>query len=151
MNQLFITTLLLVATLSACAQRGDVLAEPSAVPKMAVAEPEKVYTYVEQMPQLPGGGGQQAIGMELLKRLMRQPLPPIDLRQQYSGSAMVYFEVNSTGKVQHVKLLRATGSASVDSALVTVTKKLPRFTPGYQNGKPVTVSFMMPFSCIKPQ
>jgi protein TonB len=151
MNQLFITTLLLVATLSACAQRGDVLAEQSATPKMAAAESEKVYTYVEQMPQLPGGGGQQAIGMELLKRLMRQPLPSIDLRQQYSGSAMVYFEVNSTGTVQHVKLLRATGSASVDSALVIVTKKLPRFTPGYQNGKPVTVSFTMPFSCIKPQ
>jgi TonB family protein len=115
------------------------------------APAKKVYTYVEQMPQLPGCGGQRAISMELLKRLMQQPLSIIDLRQQYTGSAMVYFEVNSTGTVQHVKLLRATGSASVDSALVTVTKKLPRFTPGYQNGKPVTVSFTMPFSCIKPQ
>jgi protein TonB len=115
-----------------------------------VAPAEKVYTYVEQMPQLPGGG-QQSIGMELLKRLMQQPLPPIDLRQQYTGSAMIYFEVNSTGRVQHVKLLRATGSASVDRALITVTKKLPRFIPGYQNGKPVTVSFTVPFSCIKPQ
>jgi protein TonB len=139
---------LLTAALSACAQQEAPAPPVAAQPKLA---PERVYTYVEQMPQLPGGGGEQAIGMELLKRLMRQPLPPIDLRQQYSGSATVYFEVNSTGTVRHVKLLRATGSASVDSALVTVTKKLPRFIPGYQNGKPVTVSFTIPFSCIKPQ
>jgi len=147
MNRLTATVWLLTLALSACAQ------QKAPAPPVAVRQkpaPKKVYTFVEQMPQLPGGG-EQAIGMELLKRLMRQPLPPIDLRQQYSGSATVYFEVNSTGTVRHVKLLRATGSASVDSALVTVTKKLPRFIPGYQNGKPVTVSFTIPFSCIKPQ
>lgn len=148
MNRLTAIVWLLTAALSGCAQQ-EAPAPPAAVRQKPT--PEKVYTYVEQMPQLPGGGGQQAIGMELLKRLMRQPLPPIDLRQQYTGSATVYFEVNSTGTVQHVKLLRATGSASVDSALVTVTKKLPRFIPGYQNGKPVTVSLTMPFSCINPQ
>lgn len=108
----------------------------------------QVYTFVEQMPQLPGGGGQQRIAMELMKRV---GYPAIDLRKQYTGSATVYFEVSPSGAVQHIKLLRATGSASVDSALVTAAKKLPRFTPGYQNGKPVTVSFTMPFSCIKPQ
>ncbi len=148
MNPLVIPALLLTLALSACAQQETPKPPVASTPGPAL---EKVYTYVEQMPQLPGGGGMRSIGIELLKRLMQQPLPPIDLRQQYSGSAMVYFEVNSTGTVQHVKLLRATGSASVDSALVTVTKKLPRFTPGYQNGKPVTVSFTMPFSCIKPQ
>jgi protein TonB len=148
MNRFTITVWLLTVALGAYGQQKYPKSLVAAKPK---PEPEKVYTYVEQMPQLPGGGGQQSLGMELLKRLMQQKMPPIDLRQQYSGSATVYFEVNSTGTVQHVKLLRATGSASVDSALVTVTKKLPRFTPGYQNGKPVTVSFTMPFSCIKPQ
>lgn len=148
MNRLTATAWLLALALSACAQQESPKPPVAGTPKPA---PEKVYTFVEQMPQLPGGSGQQRIGMELLKRLMQQPLPPIDLRQQYTGSATVYFEVNSMGTVQHVKLLRATGSASVDSALVTVTKKLPRFTPGYQNGKPVTVSFTIPFSCIKPQ
>jgi protein TonB len=108
-----------------------------------------VYTYVEQMPQLPGGGGgQQRIAMELMKRV---GYPPIDLSKQYTGSATVYFEVSPSGAVQHVKLLRATGSASVDSALIAATKKLPLFLPGYQNGKPVTVGFTMPFSCFKPQ
>jgi hypothetical protein len=37
------------------------------------AEAKKVYTYVEQMPQLPGGGRQQATAMQLMKpRIQRQ-------------------------------------------------------------------------------
>lgn len=148
MSRLTTTAWLLAMALSACAQQEAPKPPVAGTPKPT---PEKVYAYVEQMPQLPGGGGQQAIAMELMKRLMRQEMPPIDLRQQYSGSATVYFEVSSTGTVRHVQLLRATGSASVDSALVTVTKKLPRFIPGHQDGKPVTVSFTIPFSCIKPQ
>ena len=144
MNRLTITVWLLAAILGACGQqRAPILA--AAKPK---PEPEKVYTYVEQMPQLSGGGGQQRISMELMKRV---GYPTIDLREQYTGSAAIYFEVSPLGAVQHIKLLRATGSASVDSALVTAAKKLPRFIPGYQNGKPVTVSFTMPFSCLKPQ
>jgi protein TonB len=145
MNRLTITIWLLATALSACGQQ-----EAPRLPITAKSkpEPEKVYTYVEQMPELPGGGGQQRIAMELMKRV---GYPIIDLREHYTGSASIYFEVSPSGAVQHIKLLRATGSSSVDSALVTAAKKLPHFIPGYQNGKPVTVSFIIPFSCLKPQ
>jgi hypothetical protein len=52
--------------LSACAQQ-EAPAPPVAARQKPA--PEKVYTYVEQMPQLPGGGGQQAIANEILKRV----------------------------------------------------------------------------------
>ena len=108
----------------------------------------RVYTYVEQMPQLPRGGGMGAVVMELQRRVR---WPAIDLRKQYNSRATVYLEVNSAGTVQHVKLLRTTGSASLDSAFTAAAKALPRFTPGYQNGQPVTVSLTVPFGCIKLQ
>ena len=119
--------------------------------RLALAQQQpapRVYTFVEQMPQLPGGGGVQRIWNEFQKRLR---FPAIDLRQQYNGSATVYLEVSPSGMVQHVKLLRVTGSAAMDSALVTAAKELPLFTPGYQNGRPVTVSLTLPIACLKPQ
>lgn len=101
------------------------------------------------MPQLPGGNGMQHIVNEFQRRLR---FPLIDFsREQYSGHTAVYLEVNPTGAVQHVKLLRATGSIAMDSALTAAAKALPRFTPGYQGGKPVTVSLTIVFSCLKPQ
>jgi protein TonB len=131
--------------LSACAQQEAPRLPVASTPKPA---PEKVYTFVEQMPQLPGGCGTQRIWNEFQKRLR---FPAIDLRQQYNGSATVYLEISPSGVVQHVKLLRFTGSAAMDSALTTAAKALPRFTPGYQNGRPVTVSITLPIACLKPQ
>jgi protein TonB len=108
----------------------------------------RVYTYVEQMPQLPRGGGMGAVVMELQRRVR---WPEADLRKQYNSRATVYLEVSPTGTVQNVKLLRTTGLVSLDSAFTTAAKALPRFTPGYQNGQPVTVSLVVPFGCIKLQ
>jgi len=108
----------------------------------------RVYTYVEHMPQLPGGGGMGAVTMALLKHVR---WPVADLSQQCTGRALIYLEVNPSGAVQHVKLLRATGSAALDSALTTAAKLLPHFTPGHQNNLPVTVSMTLLINCIKPQ
>lgn len=109
----------------------------------------RVYTYVEQMPQLPGRGGTGSVAMELLKRAR---IPAVNFnREEYSGKATVYLEISPTGTVQRVKLLRGTGAAGVDSALVTAAKSLPRFTPGRQYGQPVTVRLTVAFSCIKLQ
>nr|GFB54456.1 hypothetical protein [Tanacetum cinerariifolium] len=50
----------------------------AAAPVAEVVE-DKVYTYVEQMPQLPGGGGQQAI-VNAIQKAFRYPA--VDLRNQ---------------------------------------------------------------------
>jgi TonB family protein len=106
----------------------------------------RVYTYVEQMPELPSGG-MATIVTELFKRFK---LPKQAIEENY-GRAMIYFEVDPIGAVQHTRLLHSSGSVSLDKALLAATKALPRFTPGHQHGQPVTVSITLPISCIKPQ
>ena len=62
-----------------------------------------VYTYVEQMPQLPQGGGQQAICLEILKRLH---YPTFDTREQLPDSSVrIAFTVATDGTLQDAKLL----------------------------------------------
>lgn len=138
MNRLTITVWLLTAALSACGQQK---ASRSLVAAMPKPEPEKVYTYVEQMPQLPGGGGQQAIGNEIMKRLR-----PFGKIEPSCYRVNVYFEVDSTGAVQHARILHTSESSVIDSAALKAVRSLPKLRPGYQQGRPVTVSLTMPFT-----
>nr|GFC22804.1 hypothetical protein [Tanacetum cinerariifolium] len=94
---------------------------------------EKVYTYVEQMPQLPGGGRQQAIANDFFKRLN---LPKSAIEQGYNRSA-VFFEVGSDGLVRHVRIVHSSNSPALDSAILATVRSFPRFIPGRQNGKAV--------------
>jgi protein TonB len=104
------------------------------------ASAEKVYTYVEQMPQLPGGGGMPQIMAAIAKRMrLSGKIEPSCYR------TMVYFEVSPAGVVRHAKVTTASQSPAVDAALLRAVRSLPTLRPGYQQGKPVTVSFTMPF------
>jgi outer membrane biosynthesis protein TonB len=137
MNRLTATAWLLALALSACAQQEAPKPPVAARPKPA---PEKVYTYVEQMPQLPGGGGMQAIAGEVLKRLKLLPgrVEPSCYR------VLAYFEVSPTGLIQHARLVRASQSAIIDSSLLAAIRSLPTLYPGYQQGRPVTVGLTIP-------
>lgn len=84
---------------------------------------------------------------EFQKRL-RFPLQAIE---EGYGRAMIYFEVTSTGTVQHARLLHSSGSASLDKALLAAARALPRLMLGRQHGQPVTVSLTLPITCLKTQ
>ncbi|MDQ2771181.1 MAG: energy transducer TonB, partial [Bacteroidota bacterium] len=100
-------------------------------------------TYVEQMPQLPSGGGDAAIWQVIMQNLR---LP----RGSDGGSAVVEFVVTPTGVISKVQLRRAT-SAALGAAVVAATQQLPRLVPGRQAGQRVPVRMVIPFSCIKTQ
>lgn len=144
MRLLLILVSALASILSAHAQQKASTLPTANKPKPAS---EKVYTYVEQMPQLPGGGGQQAIANDFFKRLN---LPKSAIEQGYNRSA-VFFEVGSDGLVRHVRIVHSSNSPALDSAILATVRSFPRFIPGRQNGKAVAVSFTMPIACIKPQ
>lgn len=102
----------------------------------------KVYTYVEQMPQLPGGGGNGAIVNAIQKAVK---YPPLALRNQVEGRIFVSFTVNSQGDVSDVKVVKGLGSG-LDEETVRAVKTLPKFIPGKQNGRAVSVSFTVPIT-----
>ena len=102
----------------------------------------KVYTYVEQMPQLPGGGGNGAIVAAIQKA---SKYPSLALRNQVEGRIFVSFTVNAQGDVSDVKVVKGLGSG-LDEETIRAVKTLPKFIPGKQNGRAVSVSFTVPIT-----
>lgn len=102
----------------------------------------KVYTYVEQMPTLPGGGGNSAIVAAIQKA---SKYPPLALRNQVEGRIFVSFTVNAQGDVSDVKVVKGLGSG-LDEETIRAVKTLPKFIPGKQNGRAVSVSFTVPIT-----
>ena len=102
----------------------------------------KVYTYVEQMPELPGGGGQPAIVAAIQKAVK---YPPLALRNQVEGRIFASFTVNAQGDVSDVKIVKGLGSG-LDEETIRAIKTLPKFRPGKQNGRAVSVSFTVPIT-----
>lgn len=113
------------------------LARPAAA--QTTPAPNAIYTYVEQMPELPGGGGAGAIRAAILKNL-KYPAPPTPTTL---GTAFVRFVVTATGEVANPTILKGV-SADFDAAVLAAVRQLPRFVPGKQNGRAVSVSETIP-------
>ena len=102
--------------------------------------PGKVYTYVEQMPSLPGGGGSAAIVTAIQAHLA---YPRVAAASRKNGRVFVSFVVTSQGAVEAVKILKGL-SPDYDAAVVAAVRQLPTFLPGRQGGKPINVSYTVP-------
>lgn len=107
---------------------------------VAAQEEKKVYTYVEQMPQLPGGGGQGAILAAIQKNFR---YPPDALRDHVGGRIFLQFVVGTAGQVEDAKVIKGL-TPSTDAAALDAVRRLPAFVPGKQNGRAVAVSFTIP-------
>ncbi|GAB3637081.1 hypothetical protein GCM10027422_26710 [Hymenobacter arcticus] len=116
-------------------------------PKQPAADAgEKVYTYVEQMPSLPGQPGMGAIVMAIQQNLLRTvanitPMP--------EGKIFASFIVGADGSVRDTKIVKGLDPA-YDAAVLAAIQQLPRFVPGKQSGTNVAVSFTVPIQ-LKPQ
>jgi TonB family protein len=112
---------------------------PPAPPQLTTSSGQKVYTYVEQMPQLPGGGGLQAITKQILDNFV---YPAGEHKQ---GRLFASFTVAATGDVADVRIIKGLATA-YDEATLAAIRKLPRFVPGKQSGQPVAVNFTVPIT-----
>jgi len=108
--------------------------------KVITAEPEKptVFNHVEVMPEFPGGDG------ALLKWLQDNiQYPTIAQEQGIQGTVHLRFVVQPDGSVANVEVVKGL-DPSCDREAVAKVKKLPKFTPGKQNGNPVYVYYQVP-------
>ena len=101
---------------------------------------EEVFTVVEQMPQFPGG---EAALMKFLQSHINYP--PMAAENGVQGKVVVQFVVDKTGRVGEVKVVRSVDK-DLDREAARVCKSLPKFTPGRQNGHPVSVWYTLPVS-----
>lgn len=108
--------------------------------------PVQMYTYVEQMPQLPGGGGIPAIVSEIQKRT-RYPVINASTPMRYSGIKYTFI-VDTTGKVRDAARVESSDNPAVDQAIIDAVHSLPKLSPGRQAGQTVPVRFTLASSCI---
>ena len=100
-------------------------------------ESETVLTYATEMPSFPGGDSQR---LKFLSKNIRYPQQASENGVQ--GTVFVSFVVKKDGSLSDIKTLRGIGGGC-DEEAIRVVKKMPRWNPGYQNGKKVSVLFNM--------
>ncbi len=98
----------------------------------------KVYTFVEQMPEFPGGED------EMRKYLAQNVVYPVVAQENgISGTVFITFVVGIDGTISQVKVARGFDKYC-DEEAVRVVKEMPHWKPGRQNGKPVYVQYTVP-------
>ncbi|RLD38720.1 MAG: energy transducer TonB [Bacteroidetes bacterium] len=101
-------------------------------------EEEQIFLVVENMPEFPGG---EAAMYKFIGKNIEYPR--MAKESGISGRVYVTFVVERDGSVTDVKILRGIGGGC-DEEAVRVIKKMPRWSPGKQRGKPVRVQYRMP-------
>ena len=101
---------------------------------------DKVLEKAEVMPEYPGGD--QAM-MDFVAKNVQYPQEARD--KGISGRVLVSFIVEKDGSIADVKVVKGIGGGC-DEEAVRVVKAMPKWKPGKDKGKPVRVSYMMPFT-----
>lgn len=120
--------------------------DPSEEAKVAVnpkSDGKPIFTVVEEMPSYPGGEA------ELRKFLAYNLSVPADARKAgIHGTVYATFLVKEDGTVTDAKIIRGIGQ-SCDNEVLRVISLMPKWYPGKQNGRPVSVQFNMPVNFEK--
>lgn len=99
---------------------------------------DDVYEVVEKMPKFPGGGA------ELMKYLSSNIKYPVEAHKAgIQGRVVVSFVVNKDGTVKDAKIVRSVDK-SIDAEALRVISAMPKWQPGYQDGKAVSVRYTVP-------
>jgi protein TonB len=110
----------------------------AAEPTVVEEEKPQIFTYVEQMPDFPGG---QTELMKYLQKNLRYP--PAARENGIEGRVVLQFVVDEQGRISDIQTLRDIGGGCADEA-TRVVKSMPPWKPGKQNGNPVKVYFKLP-------
>ena len=101
---------------------------------------DKVLEKAEVMPEYPGGD--QAM-MDFVAKNVQYPQEARD--KEISGRVLVSFVIEKDGSIADVKVVKGIGGGC-DEEAVRVVKAMPKWKPGKDKGKPLRVSYMMPFT-----
>ena len=99
---------------------------------------QKIFDVVEQQPQFPGG--QSALLSWLSQNIH---YPPVAEENGIQGRVVVSFVVEPDGSISNVQVVRGV-DPSLDKEAVRVTKAMPKWQPGKQNGQAVRVKYNLP-------
>lgn len=101
-------------------------------------QPERVYEFVEQMPEFPGG---MAALFEYVGVNIHYPQAALD--SSIEGVVYLKFIVREDGSISNITILRDIGAGCGEEA-VRVVGSMPKWLPAKQNDKPVAVFYKLP-------
>lgn len=101
-------------------------------------EAPQIFVVVEKMPEFPGG-------INALRKHIAKSInyPAVARENDIQGTVYIKFVVTSKGLVDKVTLARGVDPL-LDEEALRVVKELPKFTPGQQGGKNVSVWYSVP-------
>ena len=115
-----------------------VISEPKSEGTSAAAESEPLKEVVpDKQPQFPGGA--QA-WLAFLSRYLQAPEP---LESGEKRTVLIRFYVAEDGSITNFQVVRSAGAA-FDNEVIRVLRKMPKWAPAMQGGRPVPVSFTQP-------
>jgi protein TonB len=96
---------------------------------------------VDFMPEYPGGN-------EAFQKFMQRNLKqPEDMEEHQKVLVMAKFVVNKEGDITDIDIIK-NGRKDLDEEVVRVIKKMPKWKPGIQNGRKVSVYFKLPVTFV---
>ena len=112
----------------------------SDVKQVVEADPNQIFTSVEQVPEF--AGGLEKFGAYLSKNIR---YPAVARENNVQGRVICTFVVERDGSLTDIKVVRGIGSGC-DEEAIRVLKNSPKWKPGIQNGRPVRVQYSVPIS-----
>ncbi len=94
---------------------------------------DAIYTYVQEMPQFPGGD--EAFN-NFLRRNIRYP--QLARQNSIQGRVYVYFVIEKNGTLSDIKVVQGIG-AGCDEEALRVMRMMPRWKPGKKQGHEVRI------------
>lgn len=117
------------------ANKETIISEPKEVEK------DPIFVTVEKNPEFPGGT--EAL-YQFIAANIKWPCKDCDC----FGRVFVTFVIEKDGKVSNAKVLRdiCSPEAGFGEEALRVVNLMPKWKPGYQNGKPVRVQYNLPIN-----
>lgn len=100
--------------------------------------------FAENMPEFPGG--KEALIRFLQKHLQQ----PNDFEEGEKVTVIASFVVDKDGSITGINITQH-GRNDLDNEVVRVIKKMPRWKPGYQNGRSVAVYYKVPVTFVSTE
>ena len=117
------------------------------VPRDTVIVPKQkdgsvVYDMVAEAPQFPGGSKAM---MQFIEDNLNYPQEAKD--KKIEGRVILQLVVDDTGQVTDPKIVRSIDPL-LDAEAIRIVKAMPRWTPGKQDGKAVSVRYTLPVAFL---
>lgn len=101
---------------------------------------EEVSTKAEKMPDFNGGSD------AMFEFIAKNTKYPKEAREnKVEGRVVLQFTVNTNGKISDIEVLKSPDQ-QLEKEAIRVVKLMPKWKPAMQDGKPVALRMVLPFS-----